>query len=150
MEYRDLMMIEYVNFIGLTELDSSNSLRLSFDRYEASHTPEPFQLSDDVILPETYPIESTKAPIIQLDFESYIGYSVINESFTSWDEYERFEGKKTFRIYSKSRFLDYISNATFAIQEYPGPYLHYGIVCLDHIVNVVTISEPKVREINRQ
>lgn len=101
--------------------------------------------TDDVI----YPIESTKAPIIQLDFESYIGYSVINELFTSWDDYERFEGKKTFRIYSKSRFLDYISNATFASQ-YPGPYLHYGIVCLDHIVNVVTISEPKVREINRQ
>ncbi|MBG9795657.1 hypothetical protein ABD76_25620 [Paenibacillus dendritiformis] len=150
MDYRDLMKIEYVNFIGLTELDSSNSLRLSFDRCEASQMPEPFQLSDDVILPETYPIESTNAPIIQLDFETYIGYSVINESFTSWDDYESFEGKKTFRIYSKSRFLDYISNATFASQEYPGPYIHYGIVCLDHIVNVVTISEPKVREINRQ
>lgn len=94
--------------------------------------------------------DNTNAPIIQLDFESYIGYSVINESFTSWDDYERFEGKKTFRIYSKSRFLDYISNATFASVEYPGPYLHYGIVCLDHIVNVVTISEPKVREIHRQ
>jgi len=36
--------------------------------------------------------------------------SVRSESFTSWDNYEIFEGKTSFIIYEKSRFLDYIKS----------------------------------------
>ena len=50
----------------------------------------------------------------------YVGYTVLNESYASVDEEELGEGVR-FRIYSKSRFIDFMSRATFASDEYPGP-----------------------------
>ena len=85
-------------------------------------------------------------PVIQMDFDSYIAYSVTNESFTSWDDYEEFEGK-AFRIYKRSRYLDFIKVHTFACDDYPGHFEHYGIVCLDHIVNVVSVEKPVINEV---
>lgn len=86
------------------------------------------------------------SPIIQVDFHSYIAYSIRNEFFTSWDDYEEFDGK-TFRIYKKSRYLDFISNGIFASKDFPKPYKHYGICCIDHVVDIISTSEPVVREI---
>ncbi len=87
-------------------------------------------------------------PVIQIDFNSYVGYSVINESFAVWDDYEEFEGK-AIRIYSKSRYLDFIGAWTIASEEYPGPFKHYGVSCLNHIVNIVSTEEPAVIEVSR-
>jgi hypothetical protein len=81
-----------------------------------------------------------------VDFEAYIGYSVLNESITNLDDYEEFEGK-AFRIYSKSRYLDYINVSTFASNDYPGPYKHYGIACLNHIIDIISTEEPIIKEI---
>ncbi|MEH7098233.1 hypothetical protein [Neobacillus vireti] len=146
MRYQDLMNLKYVDLIGSTE-PTVNSLRLYFERRKVSEVVEKFELGDstfegsDVIIDE-------KLPIIQMDFDNYISYSVTNESFTVWDEYEEFEGK-AFRIYIKSCFLDYIQNSTIASEVYPGPFKHYGMVCIDHIINIVSISEPTIIEVER-
>lgn len=88
--------------------------------------------------------DNDRFPLIQVEFESYIGYSILNETFTVWDDYEQFEGK-IFRIFSKSRYLDFIRSGTIATEEYPGPYKHYGIAALNHIVDIVSISEPVIK-----
>lgn len=88
--------------------------------------------------------DNDRFPLIQVEFESYIGYSILNESYTIWDDYEQFEGK-IFRIFSKSRYLDFITLGTIATEEYPGPYKHYGIAALNHIVNIVSTSEPIIK-----
>lgn len=54
-----------------------------------------------------------------------------------------------FRIDSQSRFPDYVGVATFASDDYPGKATHYEIACLDHIVEVLSAEEPKVRELAR-
>lgn len=87
-------------------------------------------------------------PVLKVDFDSYIAYSVTNESFTSWNNYEKFEGK-AFRIYDKSRYLDFIKVHTFASDDYPSTFRYYGMVCLDHIVNIVTVAKPIISEIDR-
>lgn len=79
-------------------------------------------------------------------FESYIAYSVINESYSQWDDYEVFEGK-VFRIYQKSRFLDYLKVDSFATEEYPGPFVHYGFCCSNHIVNVASQYKAKIKQL---
>jgi len=38
--------------------------------------------------------------------------------------------------------LDFIEQATFASDSYPDPMTHWGIFCLNHIVDVVSCSEP--------
>ena len=60
---------------------------------------------------------------------------------------EEFEGK-AFRVYSKSKFLDYVKATTYVTTDYPGPYNHYGFICLDHIINVVSSDAPIVMEYN--
>ncbi len=78
-------------------------------------------------------------------FSSYISYSVINESYTTLDEYEEFEGHN-FRVYSKSRFLDYVSKGTIATKDYPGPFIHYGLCCCDHIIEILSTKKPTITE----
>lgn len=145
------MKLENIEFLGLTEPDT-NCLRMYFARCKVSDTSEEFAIGDKVIK-DTYPINiDTDLPLIQLDFESYISYSITNESFTSWDEYEIFEGK-AFRIYTKSRYLDYIKTHTFAHQVcgdvFP-PLTNYGIVCFNHIVNIVSTATPIIIETDKQ
>ncbi|HOA80316.1 MAG TPA: hypothetical protein PKK61_04540 [Defluviitaleaceae bacterium] len=152
MDYHSLMNLNgYIEFCGLTEPET-NCLRLYFARCKTEETAEDLIIGDTVIK-NTYSIIIDKdLPILQLDFESYIAYSVTNESFTSWDEYEQFEGK-AFMIYTKSRYLDFIKEHTLADQicgdVYP-PFRHYGIVCLNHIIDIVSIDTPKVTEIYKE
>ena len=84
--------------------------------------------------------------IFELIWASYIGYSVENESF-ALPEPAGSVGEGTMLIvYSKSVYLDYLAKTTFANDDYPGPFQHYAIRCLGHIVNIASCSEPVVRE----
>lgn len=64
------------------------------------------------------------------------------------DEAEEFTGRQ-FCVYSKSRFLDYVRGATLASDDYPGKLSHYGINCLNHIVDVISIEEPLIDILRR-
>lgn len=135
MKYKELMEFKGIFFLGLTEPEE-NSLRLFFSRSITSSTPEPILIGDKNIGDGYTVTIDEKSPVIQIDFNSYVGYSVINESFTVWDDYEEFEGK-AFRIYRRSRYLDFIGAGTIASEDYPGPFKHYGASCLNHIVDVL-------------
>jgi hypothetical protein len=90
-------------------------------------------------------IESDESCLLcEIVWPTYVAYSVINESYTSWDDRESWEGR-LFRTYSRSHFLDYIAKDTFASESYPGPFVHLGIVCLRHILNIVSTAEPRIR-----
>jgi hypothetical protein len=60
------------------------------------------------------------------------------------DESEEHTGR-VFCVYSKSKFLDFVKAGTIASDDQPGPYKHYGIVCLDHIVDVASVQKPEIR-----
>ena len=87
-------------------------------------------------------------PIIRLTFDWYIAYSVRNESFTVIDEYEMYKGS-AFAVYSKSRYLDFIEIGTIADDIHPGPFKHYGIHALNHIIDVVSTEPPRISVIQR-
>lgn len=90
--------------------------------------------------------ESCKA--YEILFQDYVAYSVRNESFVSVDESEQWTGR-LFQTYSRSHFLDYVRVATFASDDHPGKLGHYGINCLNHIVDVVSASQPIISLIRR-
>lgn len=79
----------------------------------------------------------------EITFGEYIAYAVVNESFTVVDESDRYEGR-LFRTYMKSKFLEYVAAATIASDHYSGPYMHYGVVCLNHIVEVASAAPPRI------
>jgi hypothetical protein len=90
-------------------------------------------------------IESNESSrIFHLRWNHYIAYGVRNESFVTADDSETLVAGRLLRIYSKSTFLEYVSRATFASHEHPGPYAHFEIVSEDHIIDVVSTEGPEI------
>ena len=83
----------------------------------------------------------------RITFKNYAAYSVRNESFTVWDDEEEFTGN-LFRVYSKSKFLDYVAASTVAVEDVLGAYKHYEIVCLNHIIDIASSREPLIEIID--
>lgn len=99
------------------------------------------------ILTESKLIEVTdNSAQYEIIFDDYIAYAVTNESYAGGID-EKFEGKLA-RIYSESAFLNYVGQGTFATEEYPGPFVHYGFCCLNQIVDIVSEQAPTVKRIN--
>ena len=84
----------------------------------------------------------------EIVFGSYIAYCVRNESYVVMDQTDVFTGR-LFNVYSESQFLEYVRAATIASEDYPGKFVHYGINCLDHILDVVSIDEPAINILQR-
>ncbi|MEY9866723.1 hypothetical protein ABIE66_002102 [Peribacillus sp. B2I2] len=88
-------------------------------------------------------------PMVQFEFESYISYSVIDECFSySIDNSEISKGK-LFRIYTKSRYLDFIKLATNEREDIclSENYVHYQFPCLNHTIDVISCEVPKITEV---
>jgi hypothetical protein len=149
MDYKDLIELKsYVYLHSILE-PKTNFLRVFIERCKVSKQSEDIRISEHHIL-EANPIEVDEdLPILQIDFDSYVAYSVTNESFTVLEDYEIFEGH-SFRIFKKSRYLDFINKGTIATDIFPeDTYVHYEIASLDHIIDVISYDEPKITEVIR-
>jgi hypothetical protein len=123
-----------------------NKLLIVVEEAKADGPPEDIEILGKVIK-NTVPIVSDPScQLFELFWPSYVAYGVRNESFTTWDDTEVFEGR-IFRVYTKSPFRDYVSRATFASDEYPGPLKHWGLACENHIVDVIGCVEPELRRL---
>jgi hypothetical protein len=79
----------------------------------------------------------------RLHWDSYVAYSVTNESFGTSIQRETFEGS-LLRRYLRSRYLDFVRNTTIASDDYPGKLVHVGLLCQDHIVDVISVAPPEI------
>jgi hypothetical protein len=105
-----------------------NSLRVQVAEGLPVGPPQSIKVGQTVI-PDCTAIQITnKSRVFEILWSNYVGYSVLNESYASVSDEECCEGNR-FRIYSKSRFIQFMSQATFARDDYPGPTRHYGIAC---------------------
>ncbi|MBW9258234.1 MAG: hypothetical protein K1562_11490 [Candidatus Thiodiazotropha sp. (ex. Lucinisca nassula)] len=133
---------KYIYLGGISEPED-NSLRLIVEEAGVSEDEKTIDIGGSE-LSGLRSIEVTECSCIyEVAFESYVAYSVRDESYALPDEYEVFEGR-LICIYSKSHFLDYVSKSTFASDDHPGPYKNYGFNCLNHVVDVVSIEPPEI------
>jgi hypothetical protein len=131
----------YLNSISEPE---PNTLCLIFSEGIVSDCAETIVIGDAEI-PNVRPIEVTATSRhFEVVWDSYISYAVRNESYEFWDKEEEWVGN-SFRVYSKSKFLDFIASGTSASDIYPGPFVHYEILCSDHIIDVASEHQPTVR-----
>lgn len=113
------------------------------------------ELTLEAYISEARPLSDGESESIlrryKITFSDYVAYSVRNESFTVWDDYEMFQGK-LFRQYSKSRFLDYLANSThgWILENTVGNPTHFGAVCLNHLLDVAICGEPSIEELLKQ
>ena len=139
----------YLYLTGITE-PRDNSLRLVVEAAHASGPPELIDPSMPGLGESRAIVADDSTAAWEILFESYVGYAVLNESFASpAQEDEAWSGANLFRRYTKSRFFDYLRAASFASDEYPGPLVHFEILCLNHIVEIVTSEEPKISRLRR-
>jgi hypothetical protein len=79
-----------------------------------------------------------------LTWKRYVAYAVSNESYAAVPDKRTYEGR-WLRRYSSSVFLDFVAKGTFASSILPGPFTHWGIVTLNHVVDVVSTEAPEIR-----
>jgi hypothetical protein len=141
----DINSCAYLFLSNIQELDH-NGLRLIVEEGRLAGDPQPLRVGETV-LSNCTPIAITdQSRAFEIVWKQYVAYSVLNESFASVDDQDRYEGTR-FRVYSKSRFIDYISRASFACPEYPGPTQHHEVACEDHIVDVISTTMPAVHRL---
>lgn len=137
---------EYLYLRNISE-PADNKLRLLVQQAEPAAAIS--KEVHGVLLSDVRPIQSTEdSTLFEISWDSYIAYSVRNESYCTKDEYETIESGTLARIYSRSKFLDYIAAATFASPDYPGEFHHVGIICLNHVIDVISTQVPVVRVIS--
>ncbi|HCO95233.1 MAG TPA: hypothetical protein DIU00_14995 [Phycisphaerales bacterium] len=145
-------IIEQINsleFIYLVDISEPGPLALQIVVAEAKiiGPPRDIEIDDGEVFNDAYEIKSTQdCRMYRLLFDSYIVYTVLNECFDFADKSAQYSGK-LIRTYSKSWYLDYTEKHTLACDEHPGPYKHYGIICLDQIIDITSCSEPSIEEI---
>jgi hypothetical protein len=82
--------------------------------------------------------------VFEVRFLPVVAYLVTNETYPNPDkDYDRFTGQK-FRHYSRSRYLDFIRKSTVDFSDVWGPLRHWGIACLNNIIDVVSQKDPVI------
>jgi hypothetical protein len=80
----------------------------------------------------------------EIRWPSYISYAVRSEHYCQWDSDEIWTGKHVFRLYTRSKFLDFVANATFAVGDFRGPFKHFQVQSLYQIIDIASCDEPLV------
>jgi hypothetical protein len=150
----DLDDVQSCEWLYLHEIGEprDNELRLVLHEAKTGATEDrPVSLDGELpeirkLLAETKPIvHGPGCRVFELRWSSYIAYSVLNESFASVEPAESVGVGRLVVEYSKSVFLAYLARSTFASSEYPGPFLHWDVRCLNHIIQVASTQRPSVK-----
>jgi hypothetical protein len=140
-----LVALQAEEYLSLDSIDEpeANSLRL----VATAARPQPASLeAANPPVPNAVPVApNSDTPTFEILFESYVGYLVRNESFATPSPNETWDGSRSFRQYHASSFLAYMRRSAYATDEYPGPVGHFAVVCVDHVVDVISTAPPTVR-----
>ncbi len=140
---------EYLDLCNLTGLED---LKLTLTIKEARVQNDLVNLLDRPVdlpfLADARPIESDRlCRVFEIVYDDPTSVTMVNESYGRYPEApERFDGRNV-RIFSWSYLLDLTRKATYASDEYPGPgpLQHHSIVCLNHVIDVITTKDPTGR-----
>jgi hypothetical protein len=151
----ELDSLNSVKYLYLRELSEprDNSLRIIVDEaVDNRSAPSPVlpdlpELAD--ILKDSWPIESTEScKSFELFWKHYVAYLVTDECAGSCGSYEdeTYTGK-LLRVYTRSHFLDHLARDTGGHFE---PIRHFKLICLNHLIDVASVTPPEIRVIERQ
>jgi hypothetical protein len=126
-----------------------NQVLITVQETTVSDESEIVSIGNTQIGPLKRIIVNDKCTKYSLFFNSYAAYSVINESFSPWKDYEEWVGN-LFRFYTKSNYLDFIrkdTNAEFIYEYQEGKLKHFSIICENHVINIASIDFPIIKRV---
>jgi hypothetical protein len=153
-ELRGLTLIPFpeldsCQYLFLDELceRGSNSLRVVVREARSSRKAVPVNVAGQS-LGVAYPIKpDCSSSIYEITWPKYVTYQVRNETYAVADASDETSIGRLMKLYSASHFLEYVQRQTWAGPEFPGPLLHYCLICSDHIIDVVSDQKPGVRRL---
>lgn len=93
-------------------------------------------------------IEREPVERYELSWTNYLYFSSCDESYAPAIASDVFQGGPI-RQYSKSQLLDRVEELVSSGEMLPAKPQHFGIYCLDHIVDVLAYEAPKVRYLGK-
>jgi hypothetical protein len=143
-EYKRLDNCKYLVVDSLFE-PSQNRLAIQVTVGAAADMAETVQVSGREIGP-VRKIDFDTSETYSISFGTYISYFVVNESYDRGMVGE-FSGNRI-RRYSKSTFIDFCKqqNIYFKLWD-DSDIIHFGIVTSNHLIHVLTTSEPEITKI---
>lgn len=132
----------------LTELGEPLDNQLRVVVWQASLGERTMIDDPDFHIDNVRPIEvNEQSPVWELFWSHYVAYVVRNESY--WD---REAGEPDFSGHLSRRFDSafsrYVSETTFATDDYPGPLQHWALTTLNHCLDVISTEPPEVRALD--
>lgn len=119
-------------------------MRFTLEEARSSDLAEDLEIAGVCLGPSRRIVHDDACRVFEVVWDSYISYAVTNESYQHADDPQTFSGQRL-RRYTRSPFLEYVARSTFASSNYPGPFEHVGVVCLNHGIDVVSTEAPRVR-----
>ena len=97
------------------------------------------------ILRRTRPIEVRDVSrLMVVRFSRTVAWQVVDESFTSWDDYEERDDKSIIQIITRSRYLDYVHDNHGWFRETDGPAKLYRVLTANEVIEVVAYKPPTI------
>ena len=81
---------------------------------------------------------------LEFDRDHLVMYNVLNESYSKAPSRTDSSTGGKLRRFSRSQYLDFATSATIADDDYPGPLIHFQIVCENHVVDAIATAPPKI------
>ncbi len=90
----------------------------------------------------------------EIIFDDYILHQTRNESYASYDSGEVKKGRGLV-IFEKSRLIDALPVLTDCRKFedgsfYPEKWTHYGLFCVNHVIDVISCREPEIRKLTEE
>lgn len=97
------------------------------------------------ILRGTRPIEvRDDSRLIVVRFPRTVAWQVVDESYTSWDDYEERDDKSIIQIITRSKYLDYVHENHGWFRETIGPAKLYRVLTANEVIDVVACEPPTI------
>ena len=97
------------------------------------------------ILRASHPIEARDdSRLMVVRFPQAVAWQVVNESFTSWDDYEERDNTSVIQIITRSKYLDYVLQNHGWFRETIGPAKLYRVLTANEVIDVVAWEPPTI------
>lgn len=92
--------------------------------------------------------------LYEISFDDYILHQTRSEFYASYEAGEIKKGNALV-IFEKSRLLDVLPALTDCRKRadgsfYPEKWTHYGLFCVNHVIDVISCIEPEIRKIEAE
>lgn len=81
---------------------------------------------------------------VEIRFERLVAWQCVDESWTTFDEYEERDDLNKLQVLARSRYLDHVNASHGWYAEMVGPAAHYRVWMEDEVIEVVSFDPPSL------